>query len=177
MIWEALLVTEVGRRGHIRHLFVNAGNEGDGEVEGGGEQNHHVYFGCVSSLSVLVGTCIVLQNRAAVSMGSVATEHPPPRKMGAVWFGYVLVQNLKYSSKATSALHFGGDRRRKRSEDTSISCPHWWHAHLGVISRLQLKVILGENTTVIVYPVHSKLCSWDGTCVHQMLLWRLLLLS
>ena len=48
---------------------------------------------------------MVRQNRAAVSIGSVATEHPPPREMGAGWFGSLLVQNLKYSSKATSALH------------------------------------------------------------------------
>ena len=62
---------------------------------------------CSISVSVLVGTCMVRQNRAEVSMGSVATEHPPPMRMGAVWFGSVLVQNLKYSSKATSALHCG----------------------------------------------------------------------
>ena len=53
----------------------------------------------------LVITCMVRQNRAAVSMGSVATEHPDPREMGAGWYGSLLVQNLKYSSKATSALH------------------------------------------------------------------------
>ena len=53
----------------------------------------------------LVITCMVRQNRAAVSMGSVATEHPDPREMGPGWFGSLLVQNLKYSSKATSALH------------------------------------------------------------------------
>ena len=60
---------------------------------------------CGRSVCELVVTCMVRQNRAAVSMGSVATEHPDPREMGAFWFGSLLVQNLKYSSKATSALH------------------------------------------------------------------------
>ena len=41
-------------------------------------------------------------------------------------------------------------------------------AHHGVISHLQLQVVDRENTAVVVYPVHSKLCSWDGTCRHQV---------
>ena len=81
------------------------GGKGEGE-----ERNMSHVSQCVAcsiSVSLLVGTCMVCQNRPACSMGSVATEHPPPRKMGAVWFGSLLVQNLKYSSRAASALHCG----------------------------------------------------------------------
>ena len=56
----------------------------------------------------LVCTCMVRQNLPAVNIGSVASEHPDPRKMGAVWFSRLFVQNLKYSSEAASALHFVG---------------------------------------------------------------------
>ena len=65
-------------------------------------------------------TCMVRQNLAAVSMGSVATEHPDPREMGAGWFGSLLVQNLKYSSKATSALHCREWDRERVKPFTSV---------------------------------------------------------
>ena len=41
-------------------------------------------------------------------------------------------------------------------------------AHHGVVSHLQLQVVVRKNTAVVVYPVYSKLCSWNGTCRHQV---------
>ena len=66
---------------------------------------------------------MVRQNRPADNMGSVASEHPDPRKMGAVWFRKLFVQNLRYSSEAASALHLGWDGKKLR------------HAHLLFTSR------------------------------------------
>ena len=38
------------------------------------------------------------------------------------------------------------------------------YAHHGVVGSLQLKVVVRKNTAIIVNPVHSELCSWDGPC-------------
>ena len=108
---------------------------------------------------------MVRQNRPADNIGSVAMEHPDPRKMGAVWFRTLFVQNLRYSSEATSALHCGVGQGK--SWDMPIYCSVA-ETHHRVVSRLQLKVVVRENTAVVVYPVHSKLCSWNGTCKHQI---------
>ena len=111
MVGEATVVTEVGCRRQVGHLHMCRGRERREGGEGRGEGRNILHVSqcvaCSISVSLLVGTCMVRQNRPAVSMGSVAIEHPAPRKMGAVWFGSVLVQNLKYSSKAPSALHCG----------------------------------------------------------------------